>query len=60
MNRFNPSDKTYHYFKIESLTFDGRCVICYEECNATCGWKCYICNKCYCDDHNDEKFVCKC
>ncbi len=57
---FKPSDKIYHYFQIESLTFIKECSICYNNCDETSGWKCYICDKCYCDEHNLKEFNCDC
>ena len=57
---FYPSNKTYHYFQLELLSFADECVICNEKCNELHGWKCHICNKCYCDEHNREEIVCDC
>jgi hypothetical protein len=57
---FHSQYKTYHYFRIELLTFEEECSICDVICDKFCGWKCFRCDKCYCDQHNTEEFVCKC
>lgn len=57
---FKSSDKIYHYFQIESLIFIKKCSICDNNCDESSGWKCYICDICYCDEHNSEEFNCNC
>ena len=39
--------------------FDGECCICDQTCNEHSGWKCPICCKIFCDDHNNEDFICQ-
>ena len=40
--------------------FIDNCCICEQLCNETSGYKCMVCNKAYCDAHNDEKNLCDC
>ena len=40
--------------------FNDICVMCQKECNEKSGWKCILCNKIFCDQHNCEEYVCKC
>jgi hypothetical protein len=40
--------------------FVDNCCICEQLCNETSGYKCMVCNKAYCDAHNDEKNLCDC
>ena len=45
---------------LSDTNFEGECVICCQKCNELSGWKCIKCNKCYCDEHNDNEFTCNC
>ena len=44
----------------EDEYFDDECCICLTKCNEMSSWKCDICEKCFCDIHNTEEFVCDC
>lgn len=39
---------------------DGECIICEETVNELCGWKCMMCENIYCNEHNNEKYICNC
>lgn len=40
--------------------FNDYCSVCANKCNEMSGWKCRVCQKCFCDNHNTENFVCNC
>lgn len=40
--------------------FEGDCSVCESYCNEQSGWQCVICDKCFCDEHNCEEFLCCC
>lgn len=42
------------------LIFEDKCCICKNDCNELSGWKCNICDKVFCDEHNDENYTCDC
>lgn len=52
--------KKKHEFMPPYDHFHGKCNACYHHCNELSGWKCVMCGKCYCDDHNDDEFTCEC
>ncbi len=45
---------------LSDTVFEGECVIYCQKCNELSGWKCIKCDKCYCDEHNDNEFTCNC
>lgn len=52
--------KKKHEFMPPYDHFHGKCNACYHDCNELSGWKCVMCGKCYCDDHNNDEFTCEC
>jgi hypothetical protein len=52
-------DKLHDYEPYPDFS-DEICNKCNKKCNSYSGWKCNICNKCWCNEHNTNELTCNC
>jgi hypothetical protein len=48
------------YHVVEEINSDGKCIICNEPFNEIDSYKCFKCEKVFCNTHNTEKYICDC